>query len=111
MKIGSSSSKKSGAEGRAKEPDRSRINVAKRAEGRPRILGRRTARVAPAHTVFVVPAVDGSIGRENKKKRSSAAPTVLEEGMASNGDDTNQEPVEMVDAELSPEHDGECLST
>ena len=106
-------SKRAEAEGRAKEPEISRNHPANRGGGRRTKLlglGRRAARVAPARTVFVVPAVDGGFRGESEKINSQQTVPVFGEKMASNREEEEiqeEERMEVMEAELSLEHDGE----
>ena len=106
MKIGVSSSKRRVAGGQVGEAKNSRSS---NGDGERRVVGpwlrfgKRTARVAPAQTVFVGTAANSGFGAA-KKRRSLA----LEERMALNRSDDEKQGV--VDAELSPENNGERQS-
>lgn len=104
-KIGLGSSKKLGAKRQENEAKNSRKHRITDGGGVSLWPSKKTARVAPARTVFVTAAAAGddpvfAAG----KKRSSTDDHTFGEGMASNRED-EQKQVE-IDAELSPGNNG-----
>ena len=110
LKIGVSSSKKAGAKGRDNEGNSSGKHQSKRGGGVGLGLGKRTARVAPAHTVFVAAAADSHLFSEGKKRSSSGGDPAPVGRMALNGN-LQQQTMMDVDAELSPENNSKLWVT
>ena len=107
-KIGVSSSKTAGSGGRANKANkRSSSDGSSRAGGLGLRLGKRTARVAPARTVFVAAAesCDPAFAAGGEGEKPLTLSPAHEGRMASNGNGEEQEM--EVDAELSPGNNGE----
>lgn len=104
-KIGLGSSKKLGAKRQENEAKNSRKHRITDGGGVSLWPSKKTARVAPARTVFVTAAAGDDPVFAAGKKRSSTDDHSFREGMASNREDEQKGQVE-IDAELSPGNNG-----